>query len=132
MRDVLLALLLHIGILFCVVIAIGHAESALYRLGDVPRAVLRVLTGAKTKKRFNADAVQVCDFREYILLVLDRLNAIQLPLQRLGAHRFDRLFVHSACVIIANLLCLRRKLWVELRLGRLFGNRVQCVVVALD
>ena len=56
-RDVLLALLLHIGVLFRVVIAIGHAESALYGLRDVARAVLRVLTGAKIKKCINADAV---------------------------------------------------------------------------
>ena len=132
MRDVLFALSFHVGVLLGVVVAVRHAEPPLHCLRDISRTVLCVLAGAKVEKRIHADAVQVRDLRQHVLPIFDHVDPIQLLLQRLGAHRFDRLFVHSAGVIIAHLLCFRRELWVDLRLRCLLGNRVQRVVVALN
>ena len=54
MRDVLLALVLHVGVRFGVVIAIGHAESALQRVRDRHCAVLIVNPGTETEERSDA------------------------------------------------------------------------------
>ena len=132
MRDVLLPLLFHVGILLRVVIAIGHTETALHCLCDVARTVLCVLAGAKIEKRIHADRVQVRNLREHILSIFDHLDFVELVLQWLGAHRFDRLFVHSAGVIVSDLLCFRCELRIDRGFRRLLGNDVQRVAVALD
>ena len=132
MRDVLLALLFHVGILLGVVIAIGHTEAALHGLRNVTRAVLCILTGAKIEKRVYPDAVQMPDLGEHVLPIFHRLDSAEFFLERLSPHRLDRLFVHSAGVIIADFLCFRRELRIDVYLRCLAGNRVQRVVVALD
>ena len=118
--------------MLCVVISVRHAEPALHRLRDIARAVLRVLTGSKIKEGIYADAVQVCDLGQRIPSIFDRVDSVELILQRLRSHRFDRCFVHSAGVIIAYFLCFRRELGIDLRLRGFFGNRVQRIVIALD
>ena len=127
-----LALLFHIGVLLCVVIPIRHAESALYRLGDVVIAVLRVLARAKIEKRVDADAVQVCDLLQHILSIFHCLDFLEFLRQRHCARCFDRLFVHSARVIVTDFPCLRRKLRVNRRLRRLFRDGVQRVIIAFN
>ena len=107
MRDVLLARLFHFGVLLRVVIAIGHPETTLHRLCDIARTILCVLACAEFEKRIHADSVQVRDFREHILSIFDHLDFVELVLQWLRAHRIDRLFVHSASVIVANFLRFR-------------------------
>ena len=54
MRDVLLALILHVGVRLRVVITIGHTEPALHRVRDRHRAVLIVNPGTETEKRSHA------------------------------------------------------------------------------
>jgi hypothetical protein len=77
-RDVLLALLFHIGVLLCVVISIRHAESALHRLGDVVIAVLGVLARAKIEECIDADAVQMRDLLQHILSIFHCVDFLEL------------------------------------------------------
>src|SRR5437763_9837051 len=104
MRDVLLALLFHVGILLGVIVAIGHAEPALSRLRDVARAVLRILTGAKPEKCADADCVQMRDYLQQISAVFDRVDALELFFERFRSLGLDRFLVHAAGVVIAYLL----------------------------
>ena len=113
MRDVLLALLFHVGVLLGVVIAVGHAEPALHRLRDVARAVLCILTCAKPEKCLDADRVQMRDFRKQISAVLDAVNALELFFERLRTLGFDCFLVHAAGVVVAHFLCFRRELGID-------------------
>ena len=76
--------------------------------------------------------MQVRDLLQHVLLILHCINFLELVGQRLDSRGFDGLFVHSACVIVADFLCFRRQLRINRRLRRLLGDRVQRVVIALN
>ena len=125
MRDVLLALLFHVRVLLSVIVAIGHPKSALHRLRDIVRAVFCIGPRAKIEKRVDAYAVQVRDLLQHVLWIFDRIDFLELLGQRLCARSFDRLVVHSACVVIADFLCFRCQLRIDWRLRCLRGDGVQ-------
>ena len=131
-RDVRVPQFLRSLVIFRVVIAVGHPESALHRLRDLMRAVLVVLARTEIEKRVHADHVQMRDLLQHIMSIFHVVDLGQLVLQRLGLHCVDRLFIHPARVVITDLLHFRRDLWIGFGLGRFFRNHVQRVVVVLD
>ena len=69
--DVLVAQLFRSVIGLRVIVAIRQTQPALSRLGDIVRAVLRVLAGPKLEEGAYADAVKMCDLFEHVVTIFD-------------------------------------------------------------
>ncbi len=114
MIDILVAQLLRSIVRFRVVIAVRHAESALNNIRNHHGAVLVVLPGAEPEECANPERVQMRDFFEHIIAIFHRVDALELVVQRFGAHGFNRFLVHAAAVIITDLLKFRRGFWIDM------------------
>ena len=114
MLDVLVAELFRGVVFLRIIIAVRHPESALVSLRDHHVAVLVVLAGGETEKRGHSHRVQMRDFFQHILAVLQRIDPLEIVLERFHVRRVDLLLIHSAGVEIAHLLQVRGRGFFDL------------------
>ena len=114
MFDILVAQFFRSFIGLRVVIAIGHSQTALDGVRNVVSAVLVILSRSEFKKGVDSDSVEMGDLFQHIIAIFYCIDALKFILQRRGPVGFDRLLVHSAAVIITDLLNFRSQFGINL------------------
>ena len=87
-----------------VIIAIRQAQPALTQVHRVLGCILGILRDTERERRGNAHLVEIADQRRQLGLVLERIDARKVGLQRLQAQRLATCFVHETFVQIADFL----------------------------
>ena len=91
-------------VLLQVIVTVGHTQTALADIGDVPGRLAHILADVDAVRARDADLGQVGRQGRDALLVLERADARQLAGQRLVAQAFTAFGVHEAGVQVADLL----------------------------
>jgi hypothetical protein len=111
--DVLLAILLQLVVVLQVVIAIGQSKSALIDIQNVFAGLLRITVDIADDRVEQVELEEVREVAGQISFGLQRIDRIELRLERRDAEIFGALFIHEALVEVADFLRFRAR-----RLGR--------------
>jgi hypothetical protein len=83
--------------------------------------------------------MEMSDFPQHVVSVLDAVDPGQLVVQRLCSHLINRLLVHAAGVVVTNFLHFRRgrtprpaRTRIDLCLGCFLGDFMERVVILFD
>jgi hypothetical protein len=115
--DVLLAILLQLVVVLQVVIAIGKTKTALVDIENVLARLLRIAVDVADDRVEQIELEEMREVPREIALGLERIDRIELRLERRDAQFFGALFIHEALVEVADLLRFRAR-----RLGGGFGG----------
>ena len=113
-----------------VIVALRQANPALIDHGNLFLRVLEILLLAVAEKCADVDHLVVREEIGQLLLAAQRRDAVKFWLQWLEAFGVDRIFIHAAGVVVADLLLVGGAL--RARLGSLVEQVLQnvlCVVV---
>ncbi len=128
-QHIALARFFGLGIILCVVVAIGHAQPALVDVGNHRFGVVGVLRGTGGEEQGTGIGVaregklQTRHHGRDVPGGMDVRNLIQFGLNRRNATLLDRGFIHARGVEVTDLLLDRIPLLI--RLGRLFQHSAQ-------